>query len=293
MTSALRPYIDWLATTREGAFPPRLLNLRKNYPVQHPDEFRPYFKFRKRMAPLLGHAKRFICPVNAVVTLGAEQIAHPAGFVERNPHLPFPVVYLQVEISATKESTGETKPPMWVCYLLRETGPHTFEGLYAAWDSNTRDVYEKPYRLSYSPDGCEHQPLCPVDDDGPEDAITRLMMLLPLLAVDDINNPESRQEHHPGRKLVGKSGVRKGERVEYSRLIDLNRASSSDGHGTGEGTKHRDHAVRGHWRHLKHGRVIWVRTHRRGDVSLGSVDSEYLAPTETVTTSTESRSNAD
>lgn len=33
----------------------------------------------------------------------------------------------------------------------------------------------------------------------------------------------------------------------------------------------RNHPVRGHWRTLKSGRLVWVRAHRRGDASLGVI----------------------
>lgn len=41
----------------------------------------------------------------------------------------------------------------------------------------------------------------------------------------------------------------------------------------------RDHAVRGHWRKLADGREIWVKPHRRGDASLGTVTTHHLVET--------------
>ena len=44
---------------------------------------------------------------------------------------------------------------------------------------------------------------------------------------------------------------------------------------THAGGKHRDHPVRGHMRTYKSGKTVFVRAHRRGDASLGSVSHEY------------------
>jgi hypothetical protein len=46
----------------------------------------------------------------------------------------------------------------------------------------------------------------------------------------------------------------------------------------GEGTphsRHRLHAVRGHMRHYKSGRISWIPAHWRGDKELGVVTKDY------------------
>jgi len=42
------------------------------------------------------------------------------------------------------------------------------------------------------------------------------------------------------------------------------------------GIKHRDHEVRRHLRNYKNGKTAWVREHRRGDKSIGTVNKRYI-----------------
>ena len=43
-----------------------------------------------------------------------------------------------------------------------------------------------------------------------------------------------------------------------------------------EATKKALHDVRGHWRKCKSGKIVWVRSHKRGDESQGKIISAYL-----------------
>tara|TARA_R110002020_G_C16220053_1_gene767586 strand:- start:121 stop:1398 length:1278 start_codon:yes stop_codon:yes gene_type:complete len=38
----------------------------------------------------------------------------------------------------------------------------------------------------------------------------------------------------------------------------------------------REHEVRGHWRRYQNGKITWIRSHRRGDASLGIITKDYV-----------------
>lgn len=69
----------------------------------------------------------------------------------------------------------------------------------------------------------------------------------------------------------------RGDGYTYARLKDFAQSKKINGSENlktalkKNGVRVRDHPVRGHWRNLGQGRRIWVRSHRRGDASLGSV----------------------
>lgn len=271
--SALKPYADWMRTFHKDATKPLTIVGTKERTVDFPA----FFRFHNQMGYRLTRAKRFICPIDIdVQEKGAEAIHFDASpFVAENPHLPFPYLYLQCEL----ESKDDDKEPLWILFALAELDKHRFEGMYASWEPKTRQIRQRPYRLLYSPEGIEavrfgYDP----DQDEASDRSLEFILFLPLLMVNEINNarPESFQ-HHPGRKiLLPTTKLKNSTRIEHTRLINIGKGGGGGGEATGEGTKHREHDVRGHWRHLKHGRVIWVRNHKRGDPALGTVDSEYL-----------------
>ena len=63
---------------------------------------------------------------------------------------------------------------------------------------------------------------------------------------------------------------RKGDTVVY-RKLHRRHAREHLGNYVKEIIRKRDHAVRGHLRTLQNGRQCWVRSHRRGDLELGTV----------------------
>ena len=63
---------------------------------------------------------------------------------------------------------------------------------------------------------------------------------------------------------------REGDTFRYAPIDNLFRSTVRRGEG-GSGIRKRDHAVLGHWRTYKNGNRVWVKAHRRGDKSLGTV----------------------
>jgi hypothetical protein len=86
----------------------------------------------------------------------------------------------------------------------------------------------------------------------------------------------TRQSNASGKKryiIQGKSRAA----MEYKTLtIDVNKGTTGllDRTG-GEGPSKRLHDVRGHWRTYRSGTRVWIRSHQRGDESLGIVQKEY------------------
>jgi len=62
---------------------------------------------------------------------------------------------------------------------------------------------------------------------------------------------------------------RKGDTLRYRKLLVAEHVAY--GREIAEVIRKRDHAVRGHWRHLASGKQTWITSHRRGDVALGTV----------------------
>ncbi len=286
--SALKPYTDWMLTHRKGA-PNAVAGESATV------DWRAFKQYRWKMGKRLERAKRFICPIDVKLVDNGQGLEFDAApYLEQNPHLPFPYVYLQCELDSEKwarthggqnliQRNVDGKPydgaPLWIVFILAELDKHRFEGMYAAWVPETGAIWEQPYRLVYSPEGISATRFgVPSDDDEhAHDNSLEFLLFLPLWMIHEINSATSDAlEQHPGRSIVLPTSKTKHEKIEHTRLIHIGKGSGGGGEATGEGAKHRELDVRGHWRHLKHGRVVWVRSHKRGDPALGTLDSEYL-----------------
>jgi len=70
---------------------------------------------------------------------------------------------------------------------------------------------------------------------------------------------------------------REGDTLRFARIDDLASAAGQarqrgyERPAEPSGIRMRDHAVRGHWRTFPSGVRVWVRPHRRGDASIGTV----------------------
>lgn len=97
-----------------------------------------------------------------------------------------------------------------------------------------------------------------------------------LFAMINQQRTVTRQSNASGKKryiIQGKSRAA----MEYKTLtIDVTKGTAGllDQTG-GEGPSKRLHDVRGHWRTYRSGNRVWIRSHQRGDESLGIVQKEY------------------
>lgn len=69
--------------------------------------------------------------------------------------------------------------------------------------------------------------------------------------------------------------IRRGDTVRYVRAPLVRLPPQARDVQTDEIIRRREHAVRGHWRILRSGARVWVRSHRRGDDALGTVQTNY------------------
>lgn len=78
-----------------------------------------------------------------------------------------------------------------------------------------------------------------------------------------------------GMRLKPSAFIRVGDTVRYEAITDIAAHSINSRTYTKpeepSGIRKKEHDVRGHWRHYPSGAKVWVRAHRRGDPSLGSV----------------------
>jgi hypothetical protein len=89
---------------------------------------------------------------------------------------------------------------------------------------------------------------------------------------------DSRKKTFPGLKpgVTHLAGKQKFPMYEHTTVeVDLTPQQREQGKFSIEGRHHRLHPVRGHWRTLRSGKKTWIKSHWRGDDSLGVVTHDY------------------
>jgi len=252
--------------------------------------------------------KKFVVPENwsAMQHLGFNRNETiPSEVVEevylRNPNLPYPTTYIQIpysailtqELNATPTPEGRSRIQYWMGVLHQLEGGIAIRiGAYRSHPDGHKSFDFIPMLLGYGVESYEDITPAPHMVPWPGffyktdhkrtvemtmDFFTALMSQF-VCAIDLINNYPKTVKVSQGLKvLTPKTKVKAFTKVEHS-IIRLNtpyyeRLESEKEEA--ERIRHRLHDVRGHWRQLKNGRRVWVKSHKRGDESLGVVESEY------------------
>lgn len=222
----------------------------------------------------------------------------------RVTHLPFEEVYFQIpEPCIFEDQTIPANPERYWLFLLTvfeedRTAPVDQASGWSLHWSITRSNPSAPYRYTaefvpaaiahgWSPSnqqyevatGCYSgfQPSEKIGDQGVDD-LYGTVFTAACSAIDVLTNYPVEYHEAPGLKLVsGKSKIKPAQKIAHSivYLGDHYYKKVAEDREEREKIRKRQHDVAGHWRHYKNGRRVWIKSHKRGDPTLGVVESEY------------------